>query len=118
MGGEAMSERFSIWAAVSGLAVAIGAWPAAPVCAIRPWHRRWGATGEQAEARMSGYDTVLHANFGRTRAIEIDAPAEAVWPWLGGLGKDERMPRCGGRRHELLPGCRRGYIAAHGPAAA
>lgn len=45
---------------------------------IRPWHLRWGATGEEVSQVMPG--DLEH--IGWTRAITIDAKPEQVWPWL------------------------------------
>jgi hypothetical protein len=36
---------------------------------------------------MPGDDLVEDANFQTTRAIDIDAPLEAVWPWLAQIGQ-------------------------------
>ncbi|WP_254762222.1 hypothetical protein [Natrinema marinum] len=50
--------------------------------AIRPWQRRWGATDRETQAPLPGDDLLPDATEQVTRAVEIDAPAEAVWPWL------------------------------------
>ena len=60
---------------------------AAYAVAVRPWHRRWGATDEEVANSMPGDDLIGTANFATTRAIEIAAPAEAVWPWLVQIGQ-------------------------------
>ncbi len=50
----------------------------------------WGATAAEAEERLPG-DELLEAAAGvATRAITIDAPPEAVWPWLAQLGPSPR----------------------------
>jgi hypothetical protein len=82
-----MSKRFSVWSTLGGLAVASAAGFAAYVFAIRPWHRRWGATDAEVSGSMPGDDLVEDANFQTTRAIDIDAPLEAVWPWLAQIGQ-------------------------------
>ncbi|WP_126664309.1 hypothetical protein [Haloterrigena salifodinae] len=56
--------------------------------AIRPWHRRWGATADEARGPLPGDDLLPGASDQVTHAIEIDAPAESVWPWLVQLGQD------------------------------
>ncbi|ADB63084.1 hypothetical protein Htur_4265 (plasmid) [Haloterrigena turkmenica DSM 5511] len=56
--------------------------------AIRPWHRRWGATEDEARGPLPGDDLLPDASEQVTHAIEIDAPAEAVWPWLVQIGQD------------------------------
>src|SRR4029077_3212187 len=50
----------------------------------------WGATGEEAAARLLG-DELLEDAYGvTTRAITIDAPAASVWPWLAQMGPSPR----------------------------
>jgi hypothetical protein len=53
---------------------------------IRRWHLRWGATDAEVAAPMPGDELVPRSSFTATRAITIDAPPEAVWPWLVQLG--------------------------------
>jgi hypothetical protein len=82
-----MSKRSSVWGTLGGLVVASAAGFAVYVFAIRSWHRRWGATNAEVAGSMPGDDLVPTANFETTRAIDIDAPAEAVWPWLVQIGQ-------------------------------
>ncbi|HKP09950.1 MAG TPA: hypothetical protein VJT76_04395, partial [Gaiella sp.] len=42
----------------------------------------WGATAEEAAARLPGDELLEDADGVATRAITVDAPASAVWPWL------------------------------------
>jgi hypothetical protein len=50
----------------------------------------WGATAEEAAARLPG-DELLHDATGvATRAITIDAPASDVWPWIAQMGPSPR----------------------------
>ena len=53
---------------------------------LRRWHLRWGATDTEVAAPMPGDELVHEPSFNATRAITIDAPPEAVWPWLVQLG--------------------------------
>lgn len=53
---------------------------------LRPWHRRWGATDQEAAASMLGDDLVKGCQYVVTRAITIDAAPEQVWPWLVQIG--------------------------------
>ncbi|WP_306060765.1 hypothetical protein [Natronococcus wangiae] len=55
--------------------------------AIRPWHRRWGTTEGEARGPLPGDDLLPTATDQVTHAIEIDAPAESVWPWLVQIGQ-------------------------------
>jgi hypothetical protein len=50
----------------------------------------WGATGEEAGAPLPGDELLPHAGGVSTRAITIDAPAQAVWPWLAQMGPAPR----------------------------
>jgi hypothetical protein len=52
----------------------------------RRWHQRWGATDDEVRASMPGDDLIDDVAYLATRAITIDAPAEAVWPWLVQVG--------------------------------
>ena len=50
----------------------------------------WGATAEEAEARLPGDELLEDADGVATRAITINAPASAVWPWLAQMGPSPR----------------------------
>jgi hypothetical protein len=56
----------------------------APV--YRRWHQRWGSTDDEVTAAMPGDELVPQAQVCCTRAVTIDAPREAVWPWLVQVG--------------------------------
>jgi hypothetical protein len=43
---------------------------------------RWGATDEEAAAALPGDDLLIAPDILSTRAVTIDAPAAAIWPWL------------------------------------
>ena len=43
---------------------------------------QWGATNEEAAAELPGDDLLAAPDILSTRAITIDAPASAIWPWL------------------------------------
>ena len=54
---------------------------------LRTLHMTWGATQEEVAATLPGDE--LHAQAeGRVqlRAVDIDAPASAIWPWLVQMG--------------------------------
>jgi hypothetical protein len=53
---------------------------------IRPWHLRWGATDEEAHRSMPGDDLIPNPDVTFTRAITINTPPKAVWPWLLQMG--------------------------------
>ena len=50
----------------------------------------WGATDAEATARLPGDELLEDADGVATRAIWIDAPAAAVWPWLAQIGPSPR----------------------------
>ncbi len=52
----------------------------------RGWHLRWGTTSAALHAEMPGDDLLPRAAYRSTRAISIDAPPDAVWPWLVQVG--------------------------------
>ena len=53
---------------------------------LRGWHQRWGATDEEVAGAMPGDELLPVAQARCTRAVTIDAPPEAVWPWLVQVG--------------------------------
>jgi hypothetical protein len=50
----------------------------------------WGATAEEAAARLPGDELLEDADGVATRAITIDAPRSAVWPWIAQMGPSPR----------------------------
>jgi hypothetical protein len=50
----------------------------------------WGATGEEADARLAGDELLEDSDGLATRAITINAPPSAVWPWLAQMGPSPR----------------------------
>lgn len=50
----------------------------------------WGATVAEAQSRLPGDELLEDADGVATRAIEIDAPAAAVWPWIAQMGPSPR----------------------------
>ena len=52
----------------------------------RRWHLRWGSTLAEVASRLPGDGLMPGAQYKSTRAINIDAPPEAVWPWLVQVG--------------------------------
>ncbi len=56
------------------------------VYAVRPWWRAWGVDPDESAMPLPGDDLVPDANVVETRAIDIDAPPDAVWPWLVQMG--------------------------------
>jgi hypothetical protein len=50
----------------------------------------WGATDEEMSSRLPGDELLEHPDGVSTRAIDIDAPPAAVWPWLAQMGPAPR----------------------------
>ncbi len=50
----------------------------------------WGATAEEAAGRLAGDELQPDSDGVATRAIWIDAPATAVWPWIAQMGPAPR----------------------------
>jgi hypothetical protein len=66
------------------VAVAVPLAVSAPL--LRRWHSRWGANADEVSMSMPGDDLVPGCQVAWTRAITIDAPPAAVWPWLVQVG--------------------------------
>lgn len=54
---------------------------------LRPWHTRWGATDDEVERALPGDELVASPIAVTTRAISVNAPPEAIWPWIAQLGQ-------------------------------
>lgn len=54
--------------------------------AWRDWCLTWGASAAEAVGTLPGDDLLLQPDLQSTRAIWIDAPPSAVWPWLVQMG--------------------------------
>jgi hypothetical protein len=68
---------------------------AAALGAVYCWRLRrpiltWGATEAEAASRLPGDELLERADGVATRAIDIDAPAADVWPWLAQMGPSPR----------------------------
>jgi hypothetical protein len=50
----------------------------------------WGATDAEAAAQLPGDELLEDADGVATRAITIDAPRAAVWPWIAQMGPSPR----------------------------
>ncbi|MCG2803344.1 MAG: hypothetical protein L6311_14785 [Cellulomonas sp.] len=64
----------------------------------RPWQLTWGATPDEVTRTLPGDDLVARPVFDATRAITIEAPPQAVWPWLVQVG----IGRAGWYSYDLL----------------
>ena len=50
----------------------------------------WGATDQEADARLPGDELLEEADGVATRAVDIDAPSASVWPWIAQMGPAPR----------------------------
>jgi uncharacterized protein YndB with AHSA1/START domain len=64
----------------------IGAVGTAAAIGLRKWWSTWGVVPEEAAKSFPGDDIVSSGETLLTRGITIDAPPEAVWPWLVQMG--------------------------------
>jgi len=55
---------------------------------IRPQMLKWGTRLGESQRRLPGDEFIPAPNAQSTRAIDIDAPPEAVWPWLAQMGRE------------------------------
>jgi hypothetical protein len=55
---------------------------------LRPWMYTWGASDDEIKAWLPGDELVASQTARTTRALTIDAPISAVWPWLAQIGED------------------------------
>jgi hypothetical protein len=52
----------------------------------RSWCLNWGATKAETAHRMPGDEFLPSAAVVATRAVTVNAPARAIWPWLVQMG--------------------------------
>jgi len=55
---------------------------------VKPWMNTWGARADEVTAVLPGDELVRPGAPQTTRAVTIDAPVDAVWPWLAQIGED------------------------------
>ncbi len=53
---------------------------------IEPWWRNWGVDPDEVALALPGDEIVPDPDIVDTRAVTIDAPRTAVWPWLVQMG--------------------------------
>jgi hypothetical protein len=82
---------------VLALALALGVVATFYALVVRPWLLSWGSTAGERERALVG-DDIAPGAVSTTRALSIDAPVAAVWPWLAQLGQD----RAGFYSYEIL----------------
>jgi hypothetical protein len=65
----------------------------------RPWVLDWGAIDDEKRRPLPGDDILESVADQTTRAITIDAPPDAIWPWLLQMGP---RPRAGVYTYDWL----------------
>lgn len=79
-----MGKQRPVLAAVMAAAGTIGLYR----WAVRPRMYTWGATADEVAAELPGDDLVEAGAPRSTRAVTVNAPVEAIWPWLVQIGED------------------------------
>jgi hypothetical protein len=53
---------------------------------FRHWCLTWGARADEVSRKLPGDDMLAEAAVVSTRAVTVDAPTGAIWPWLVQMG--------------------------------
>ena len=69
-----------------GAALAVGTGTLAYPLFFRRWCLTWGARPDELARKLPGDELLAGAEVVSTRAITIDAPPAAIWPWLVQMG--------------------------------
>ena len=69
-----------------GAGLAVGLAPLAYPLFLRRRCLTWGARAEEAAMKLPGDELLPDAGLVTSRAITIDAPPDAIWPWLVQMG--------------------------------
>ena len=77
-----------LWRALFYVSIVWATVTAAYLLVVWPWMRGWGSTESERNAVLPGDDIVPNANLRTTKAITIQAPPEAIYPWLLQIGVD------------------------------
>ena len=79
-----------------GFATALGA---VYQLGLRRRFLNWGATESETDARLPGDELLAQADGVSTRAVTVNAPPGAVWPWIAQMGP---APRGGAYTYDWL----------------
>ncbi len=71
---------------IGGVALATGIWAASYPGLFRQRCLTWGATPDEVARVLPGDELLDTADIVSTRAVTIDAPPNAIWPWLVQMG--------------------------------
>ncbi len=67
---------------VLGILAGLGLLVVIVIALLTPWMDRWGATDEEINAAFPGDELLSEPASFVNRAITIDAPPEAIYPWI------------------------------------
>jgi hypothetical protein len=73
-----------ILAIATGAAAGLG--PLAYPLFFRRWCLTWGARSDEIARKLPGDELLPGAGLVTTRAVSVDAPPDAIWPWLVQMG--------------------------------
>lgn len=88
------TPRLAVGFAAAGVA-AFGAYE----ILFRSWKHHWRATREEIRRPMPLDESVRKPQYVTNRAVTIQAPPEAIWPWLSQMGE---LPRGGFYSYEWI----------------
>jgi hypothetical protein len=71
---------------LGGVALAAGIWAISYPVLFRHRYLTWGATPDEVARVLPGDELLATADIVSTRAVTINAPPNAVWPWLVQMG--------------------------------
>lgn len=74
-----------VGAGAGGAAIIVLAW-LTPF--LRPARSHWGLSEEEASAPRVGDELIPEPRWSWTHAVDVDAAAEQVWPWVAQIGAD------------------------------
>src|SRR5262245_16975700 len=72
----------TVGAALAAATTAAAAYP----LLLRRWCLTWGASAEEVGRELPGDDLLPVPDIVCTRAVTVDAPPSAIWPWLVQMG--------------------------------
>ena len=85
---DATDRHGRVWHAVAATVGVLFLTYVGVAAASCPWHRSWGSTPEEVAMALPGDRPGRDPAYEIQHAVTIDAPPEAVWPWLVQLGQD------------------------------
>jgi hypothetical protein len=78
--------RTTAWTGIGGAALVAASVAVVWSTPVRRWCLTYGATAAEVAGRLPGDDLLPCPDLQSTRAVTIEAPPAAVWPWLAQMG--------------------------------